>query len=161
MTVAEPLDHFGDPNGPTTNVVFALHRHTGAAAKGTFVTLPEGPGVSGISMAAALAGGLDPQIVQGYDLVFMDQRGSGLSDAFDCPNAALAWRTTSAQPDDADNGKAYINAAHAFANDCVSEAGIDPAVLPFYSSRQSAEDVESFRAWLGADALTLLGQGYG
>jgi pimeloyl-ACP methyl ester carboxylesterase len=162
VTVAEPLDHFGSQGGATTNVVFALHRHTGTdPAKGTFVTIPDGPGVSGISMAATLTAGLDPQIVADYDLVFMDQRGSGLSDGFDCPNAALAWKTTSAQPDDSDKGKAYINAAHNFADACVAEAGLDPSVLPFYSSQQAAEDIESFRAWLNADTLTLNGQGYG
>jgi pimeloyl-ACP methyl ester carboxylesterase len=179
VTVTEPLDHFGGGGSTTTtdaglssrgaaaqasdtHVAFAVRRHSGSdPAKGTLLILADGPGQAGIASADATLAGLDASITDGYDVVVMDQRGTGQSDAFDCPNAALAWHSTTAQPDDSDGGKAYIQAAHAFVNACVSESGVDPDTLQFYSTRQSAEDIELFRSWLGADTLTIVGQGYG
>ena len=70
-------------------MTFALKRHTAKGpATGTWVTITGGPGTAGIYSAASYADSFDPQIRKHYDLVFMDQRGSGMSDSFTCPNAA-------------------------------------------------------------------------
>ena len=51
--------------------------------------------------------------------------------------------------------------ARTFVDDCLAEGHIDPAKLPFYATRQVAEDLEAFRLWLGAPKLNLYGAGYG
>ena len=38
---------------------------------------------------------------------------------------------------------------------------MDPADLPFYSTRQAVEDLEAFRLYLGVDKLALYGESYG
>ena len=94
VTLTLPLDHFAD-SGKTIDVTFALLRHSGPGpAKGTWVTITGGPGTAGIWSAVDYTASFAPAIHRNDDIVFMDQRGSGMSGGFTCPNAALAWYTT-------------------------------------------------------------------
>jgi len=161
ITLAVPVDHFND-TGMTTDVTFALKRHTGRGpAKGTFVTITGGPGSAGIYSAVDYSSYFAPSVLRSYDLVFMDQRGSGMSGGFTCLNATLDFYTTSAGPDDPDGGAALADAAETFVNDCIAESGVDEAMLPYYATTQAVEDLEAFRVWLGVDKLTLYGESYG
>ena len=161
VTLTLPLDHFND-TGRTIDVTFALLRHKGPGpAKGTWVTITGGPGTAGIWSAADYTASFAPSIRRDYDIVFMDQRGSGMSGGFTCPNAALDWYQTQAGPDDPDGGAALLGAARAFATDCVTESGVDPTKLPYYATKQAAEDLEAFRVWLGVDQMSLYGESYG
>lgn len=156
-----PLDHFSD-TGRTTHVTFALKRHTAKGpAQGTWVTITGGPGTAGIYSAVGYADTFDPKIRKHYDLVFMDQRGSGQSDSFTCPNAALALYLNPAGPDDADAGAALKAGSKGFVDACLAESKVDPTALPYYATRQAAEDLEAFRIWLGAKQLSLYGESYG
>ncbi len=161
VTLTLPLDHFND-TGRTIDVTFALLRHKGPGpAKGTWVTITGGPGTAGIWSAADYTASFAPSIRRDYDIVFMDQRGSGMSGGFTCPNAALDWYQTQAGPDDPDGGAALLDAAHTFATDCVTESGVDPTTLPYYATKQAVEDLEAFRVWLGVDQMSLYGESYG
>ncbi|MEA2622409.1 MAG: hypothetical protein QOH61_1319 [Chloroflexota bacterium] len=160
VTLTVPLDHFQD-TGRTADVTFALKRHTAPGpAKGTWVTITGGPGTAGIYSAVGYADSFDPSIRRAYDLVFMDQRGSGMSGSFTCPNAALAYYTDPAGPDDS-GGTALKEAAQTFVDTCLTESKVDRTALPYYATRQAAEDVEAFRLWLGVDNLSLYGESYG
>jgi pimeloyl-ACP methyl ester carboxylesterase len=156
-----PLDHFRGGTG-STDVVFALKRHTGnGPARGVFVTATGGPGIAGIASAVAYSDAFAPGIVRDYDLVFFDQRGTGLSDAITCPGAALAWYLVN---DDAGRSTATTGlgaAARTFVEDCLAEAAADPARLPYYATAQAVEDLEALRIWLGTDQLVLYGESYG
>jgi len=156
-----PLDHFHD-TGRTTHVTFAIKRHTAKGpAMGTWVTITGGPGTAGIYSAASYAEGFDPKIRKHYDLVFMDQRGSGMSDGFTCPNAALALYVNPAGPDDPDGGAAMKAASKGFVDNCLAESKVDPTALPYYATRQAVEDLEAFRIWLGVRKISLYGESYG
>ena len=156
-----PLDHFHD-TGRTTDVTFALKRHTAKGpALGTWVTITGGPGTAGIYSAVSYTDTFAPEIRQRYDLVFMDQRGSGMSDSFTCPNAALALYTDPAGPADQDGGAALDASSKTFVEACLSELKVDPTTLPYYATRQAVEDLEAFRLWLGVDKLSLYGESYG
>ncbi len=62
VTLTVPLDHFHD-TGPTTQVTFAIKRHTGEGpAKGVFVTATGGPGTSGIQSAVEYRDGFAESI---------------------------------------------------------------------------------------------------
>jgi len=122
------------------------------------VTLTGGPGSSGLIVADGYTDALDPKIPEQYDIVFLDQRGIGLSEPFECPEAALAYY---ASPTGAEDRDAYADVADRFADDCVAESGIDPDDLPYYSTRQAVEDLEAFREWLGAERMHVYGGGPG
>lgn len=156
-----PLDHFHEI-GRTTHVTFALKRHTAKGpALGTWVTITGGPGTAGIYSAVSYTDTFDPEIRKNYDIVFMDQRGSGMSDSFTCPNAALALYVNPAGPDDPDGGAALEAGAKGFVDACLAESKVDPTALPYYATRQAAEDLEAFRLWLGVGQLSLYGESYG
>lgn len=161
VTLTVPLDQFHDI-GRTTDVTFALKRHTGSgAARGTWVTITGGPGTAGIYSAESYTDSFDARIPRDYDIVFMDQRGSGQSGGFTCPNAALGLYTSPAGPTDPDDGAALKAAASTFVTDCLSESRVDQSILPYLATTHAAEDLEDFRIWLGVDQLSLYGESYG
>ena len=141
----------------TTDVTFALKRHTGAGpAKGVWVTITGGPGTAGIYSAVGYTSTFAPSIRRDYDLVFMDQRGSGMSGGFTCPDAALSYYSNQST-----TNAGLKSAAHTFVDGCLSESGVETSMLPYYGTVQAVEDLEAFRLWLGVDKLSLYGESYG
>ena len=162
ITLRVPRDHFAAPGGPTFDVTFGLLRASKSPRKGVFVTITGGPGTAGLLSADSYTELFDPKVTEQYDIVFLDQRGVGQSEPIQCPEAALAFYTTSALPTaSAAQAQAFAQASKEFANDCIDETGENRANLPFFSTRQAVEDLEAFRAWLGADKLQLYGESYG
>jgi len=160
ITLAVPADHFAE-NSPLWEATFALHRGT-VDSRGVFVTATGGPGSSGIYAADGYMASMSPEITDHYDLVFFDQRGIGLTRPFRCdeaiPSIDAAVIDSSA---DAAARDAYAAQAQAFTAACFAEAGVAESDAPRYATRQSAEDLEVFRTWLGADSLILYGESYG
>ena len=159
-----PLDHFGAPSdaGPTTQVTFAIKRHTGdGPAKGVLVTATGGPGTSGIQSAVSYRDGFAASIRRDYDVVFFDQRGAHLSGDLTCPNAAAAFYRTTARPADSTATTGLGADASAFVDACLAESTADPDLLPYYATRQVVEDLEAFREYLGVDRIVLYGESYG
>ncbi len=162
VTLTVPRDHFGATGGPTFRVTFAIHRASRAARRGVFVTVTGGPGTSGIAAADSYTAAFDPRIVEDYDIVFLDQRGIGLSQPLQCPDAALAFYSFPGDPAASwSQGLAYAATAKRFARACVGEARVPQSQLPFFSTRQAVEDLEAFRSWLGAPKIDLYGESYG
>jgi pimeloyl-ACP methyl ester carboxylesterase len=93
--------------------------------------------------------------------VFFDQRGTGVSAPLACPAAAGRFYLSPADPRDPMQQTTAIAAASRFSRDCVRETGVSASDLPYFSTRQSVEDLEAFRRWLGVDALDLYGESYG
>jgi pimeloyl-ACP methyl ester carboxylesterase len=143
-------------------VAFAIQRALSGTRDGVLVIATGGPGSSGIAVADDYASYLDPAVPERYDIVMFDQRGIGRSRPLQCPDAALAWYTAEIMPTaSGEDAEAYTVVAETFATDCLSETGVDPADLPFYATAQSAEDLEVFLTWLGADQVVLYGESYG
>ncbi len=161
ITLRVPRDHFSSAGAATFDVTFALQKATGHR-KGVFVTATGGPGTSGLAAADSYTDLFAPGITKNYDIVFFDQRGVGKSEPLQCPDATLAFYTTDANPT-LSHAQAlqYAAAAKTYASDCVAETGVNPADLPFYSTRQSVEDLEAFRVYLNADKIDLYGESYG
>jgi pimeloyl-ACP methyl ester carboxylesterase len=159
ITLAVPRDHFA-PGGPSWDVTFGIQRAT-KTAKGVFVTITGGPGTSGLASADSYTDAFDPSITDSFDIVFLDQRGVGLSEALQCPVATAVYYSSTARPQDPAQLEAAGRAAQTYVHDCLAEGKIDPSVLPFYSTRQAVEDLEAFRRYLGSDKLVLYGESYG
>jgi pimeloyl-ACP methyl ester carboxylesterase len=161
ITIRVPRDHF-TAGGPTFDVTFGLLPATRQPRKGVFVTVTGGPGTSGLASADAYTAAFDPRIPRDFDIVFLDQRGVGASEPLQCPQAALAFYSSTHVPTvSRSEAEAFAVDAGTFSRDCVAETGVDPADLPYFSTRQAVEDLEAFRAWLGADTIDLYGESYG
>ena len=158
ITLAVPRDHF-TPGGPTWDVTFAIQRATKTRI-GTFVTITGGPGSSGIASADSYTDAYSSDITDAYDIVFIDQRGIGLSGPIACPVAVAAYYTDSTRPWGADI-TAYGAVAKGFVTDCLAESKVDTADLPFYATKQAIEDLEAIRQYLAVDKLDLYGESYG
>ncbi len=161
ITLRVPRDHFSSASNATFDVTFALQKATGHR-KGVFVTATGGPGTSGLAAADSYTDLFDPGITKNYDIVFFDQRGIGMSEPLQCPDATLAFYSSDAIPTISHaQALAYAAASKTYAHDCIEETGVDPSALPYYSTRQSVEDLEAFRVYLKADKIDLYGESYG
>lgn len=160
VTLSVPTDH-ADPGGEHWDVTFGLHRAEGEP-RGTFVVATGGPGSSGLAAADYYTSSYPAELQQDFDIVFFDQRGIGLSQEFRCDRAYYETFTASVDASSsAGDRDAFADAATQFGQDCFDEAGVDPATAPRYATTQAVEDLEAFREWLGAPALTLYGESYG
>ena len=159
VTLSVPRDHF-TAGGPTWDVAFAIHRATGKRV-GTYVVIVGGPGGSGIASADDYTSYFPASIARSFDIVFLDQRGIGQSHPITCPNATVVYYDSDADPADPAQAQAAGDAARTYVHDCLAEAGADSADLPYYSTRQAVEDLESVREYLKVDKLDLYGESYG
>jgi pimeloyl-ACP methyl ester carboxylesterase len=155
-----PLDHFNPGTDETIQVVFGVLPASGES-KGMFVTATGGPGYAGLASADDYTSYFDPSILENFDIVFFDQRGTGQSDGMQCVNAAVAFYRADWQTDTPIHQADFSNTAETFALDCVQEMGLPVEDLPYYSTRQAVEDLEIFRQAMGSQLMWLYGESYG
>jgi len=160
VTLAVPKDHFAAAAGPTWDVTFAIHRAT-KERKGTYVEITGGPGYSDIPTSDSYLDYYETAVTDSFDMVYLDQRGIGLSGPIQCTRAAAIYYADPARPQVPAERAAATTAAQTFARDCVAEAGVAVADLPFYATTQAVEDLEAVRDYLGVDKMDLYGLSYG
>jgi pimeloyl-ACP methyl ester carboxylesterase len=160
ITLAVPADHFAETS-PLWEATFALHRGT-VDSRGVLVTATGGPGSSGIASADYDMSTMPAEITDHYDVVFFDQRGVGLTRPFRCDDTMSETDApTIDSTADVAARDAYAAASQEFVDACFTEARVPTSDAPRYATRQSAEDLEVFRRWLGADSMILYGESYG
>src|SRR3954454_24412853 len=135
-TVDAPLDASGAVPG-TQRVGYAVVPATGTAT-GTLAVVLGGPGQASTSAARAIAGLLEP-LRGSYDLLLVDQRGTGLSGALKCTGMSTRLSTASVRS-------------------CATSLG---AARQFLTPRADANDLEAVRTALGVEKISLLGVSYG
>ncbi len=160
ITLAVPKDHLAVAGGPTWDVTFAIQR-TAGERKGTFVYIVGGPGGSGIGVADSYTDYFDPAIAEAYDIVYVDQRGIGMSQPIQCVDAAAVYYRDPNRLQVPAERPAAAAAAEGFATDCIAEAGIAEADLPLFATSQAVEDLDAIRQYLGVERLHLFGESYG
>ena len=158
VTIEVPLDHFGT-SSETTEVVFAVLPASGER-HGVFVTATGGPGSAGIAYADWYTSALDAAITEGFDIVFFDQRGVGMSGGLTCPAAAVAYYRTDPLTGLGFDQAGLTAAAETFTTDCLAEAGDSP-LWPYLATAQVVEDIELFRTTMGYESLVVYGESYG
>ena len=138
--VTVPLDRTGQVRGKVALRVLRA-RATGRS-RGVVVLLAGGPGQSAV--AAYVDGGLGAlaAIRRTHDIVVVDQRGSGASGLLRCPELERANILRAAGP----------------AARCAAKLGPRRA---FYTSRDTADDLDTVRRALGVSRLSLYGVSYG
>lgn len=139
--LAVPLDRSGAVAGTVRLAVRRLRPGRGRA-RGVVIALAGGPGQAAIPFLDAFDAQLDP-LLGSRDLVVFDQRGTGSSGLLRC--APIERLRSSDSP------------AAAYAA-CAARLGPRRA---FYTSRDSADDIEAIRRALGVPRVTLYGVSYG
>ncbi len=138
FTLRVPLDRSGSVRG--TVPIRAARIRAARATRAPLVALTGGPGQAGVVFAESIAITL-PEFLR-RDLVVLDQRGTGSSGLLRCS----AFE------------RAAPSAFTAGAGACGRSLG---ARRSFYTSADSAQDIEALRVRIGAPRIALYGVSYG
>jgi len=137
-TLTVPLDHSGNEPGEIELRVAAQRRYPKRA--GLLVALAGGPGQAGVPFADQFAAALAPML-RGNRLIVIDQRGTGREGALSCPSLQRS--------------KTYTPS---LVGDCAKRIGLRRR---FFSSLDSAADLEAVRRAFNAPKLAIMGVSYG
>ena len=140
-TLKVPLDHSGRVPG-TIGIRYALQRRV-PSSRQVLIALSGGPGQSSVSAAESFALSLEPALKR-YRLVVLDQRGTGRSGALSCPVIQREDGLAPVVPQELADCAARIGARRAF-----------------YSTVDSARDLDALRQALGVQRIALMGVSYG
>ena len=141
--VSVPLDRSGAVPGRVSLLVKRIRaRRRGGATRPPLFVLAGGPGQSATEVFGPESLGVLFPAYRNRDLVIFDQRGSGRSGLLRCPPLE----------------RANLLKAGVAAGACARRLGARRA---FYTSRDSADDIDAIRRRLGAEQVALYGTSYG
>ena len=154
-----PVD-YSDPQGATIDLYVARHRASNSAV-GPMLANRGGPGAEGTSLALNATGYFGSEIVDNFDIVGWDPRGTGRSEgAVDCVDDDEHDRffaNLDVTPDDQAERDAVVDIAREFAERCIERV----EHLQFIGTNNSARDMDAIRQALGADQVSYFGFSYG
>lgn len=158
--VPVPLDHF-EPDGDTIELFVARHRARDAENRiGSLLVNPGGPGFGGSDFALYAAQIYDAALLDRFDIVGWDPRGTGISSpAIDCiddfdPYVAEIDIT----PETDEERREYAARSQEFAELCVSG---NEEILRLVGTNNTARDMDWLRRALGEDTISYFGFSYG
>jgi pimeloyl-ACP methyl ester carboxylesterase len=143
---------------------FSLHvkmRPADDAAKriGSMLVNPGGPGFGGSSLATDANYYFSSSLLEVFDVVAWDPRGTGLSTpAVDCIDDYDPYFGLDSPPETEEERVELIDATSDFNTRCTERSG---GILPWVSTRASAQDMDSLRRALGEDTISYFGFSYG
>ncbi|MCK9901486.1 alpha/beta hydrolase [Frankia sp. Cpl3] len=153
--VTVPLDYTNPAGRTLTLGVSRIRAADQEARRGPLMINLGGPGGSVADLLPEIRGRLGP-VAGGFDLIGMDPRFVGRSEALDCgPVLNRDWVRGGGPDQDSFERVAATQAAVAQA--CAAHAD----VLPFASTRNTARDMDIVRAVLGEPTTSYLGYSYG
>jgi pimeloyl-ACP methyl ester carboxylesterase len=146
-TLKVPEDR-SEPSGRQIGLRVAVVPAAGTAASDAFVAIAGGPGDAGTAFFGWLPG-LFAEVHETRDIVIVDQRGTGGSNALALPSL----------PDTSGlSGEAVDAALKSWADAWEASIDADPRQ---YTSSVAADDLDAVREALGYDQLDLYGPSYG
>jgi pimeloyl-ACP methyl ester carboxylesterase len=159
-TVTVPID-YRDPSGAT--IELALEKLPAADPGnviGPLVVNPGGPGAPGTDYAEQAPLAFRSQLLDRFDVVGFDPRGTGDSAPVDClsDEELGAYLAGDPEPDDAAEGREYAERQRAFFAGCVARSD---ALVGHVTTIETARDLDVIRAALGQPTLTYFGASYG
>ena len=160
-TVNVPLD-YATGSGPalTLAVIRRPASHPGPASRrGTVVVDFGGPALSGVGTLKAAAGLLPKQLLDQFDIVSFDPRGTGKSGALTCESAASVSAAVGARPIAAAGAALPVSAVYRELHTACQKA--QPAQLASISSTVEARDLDRIRQAIGVQQIRYLGLSYG
>lgn len=163
-TVALPLD-YDNPKGAQTHVaVLRLTARDPRHRIGTLFVNPGGPGGSGVQMASFARQFLSPAVLDRFDVIGFDPRGTNFSDPVRCwPNLgdqfdALEPIFSMPFPFTRPQLRAYSRASEDFGRACSTRGR---TLAGSMSTAEVARDMDVLRRMAGDSKLTYLGFSYG
>jgi pimeloyl-ACP methyl ester carboxylesterase len=155
-----PLD-YRDPSGRTIRLaLLEIPAADPGSRLGSLVINPGGPGEPGTSYAAQGSAAFGQPLLDHFDLVGFDPRGTGQSSPVDCLSDSGLDRYLAGDP--APSTPAQVRefevAQHGIASGCARLSG---ALAGHVSTVEAARDLDILRAALGDSTLTYLGASYG
>jgi pimeloyl-ACP methyl ester carboxylesterase len=159
-TLIVPLD-YRRPTGPTIGLaVLKVPAADPDRRIGSLVVNPGGPGAPGTDYAANATLAFRAPLRDVYDIVGLDPRGVGSSDAIDCvsDDALDAYVAMDPTPDTPEEVAAYERAGLELGRGCRQRSG---ALADHVSTVEAARDLDVLRAALGESTLAYLGASYG
>jgi pimeloyl-ACP methyl ester carboxylesterase len=151
-----PLD-YQHPDGKTITIEASEIATAKPGKKRGYLLLnPGGPALEGLNMPAAMAPTLPASVLDSYDLIGFDPRGVGASTPMSC---GLSESFAVGFPYPAADGsiKQNIASAQAVAKDC-AKTGDE---LQYFTTANTARDMDRVRIALGAAKISYWGQSYG
>jgi len=155
---------YDKPLGAATEVsVLRVKARNQKAKLGSLFVNPGGPGGSGAAFAYFSPQFLGTKLLDRFDIVGLDPRGTNFSDQVKCftsnatQNKALAGMNV-AFPDTASQEKAYVASSRAFGKACSTTGRPLSASM---STAEVARDMDVLRRAVGDKKLSYLGFSYG
>lgn len=158
-TLTVPLD-YQNPTGDTIDLALVRAPATGDR-KGAVLFNPGGPGGSGFDFIAMNGTGIQAQMGLGdFDMVGFDPRGVDRSNGIRCVDDAFVEQHLYLDdtPDTPEEQALLDNADQGFVDGCKARYG---DTLQYYSTANTARDMDTIREAMGDDQISYLGISYG
>ena len=154
-----PFD-YADPDQGSFVLYVKKHNASNPASRiGSMMVNPGGPGFGGSSLADDAQYYFSQDLIDNFDIIAWDPRGTGESTpAVDCVDTYDEYFGLDSPPETPDEKQALIDASQAFNDKCEENSG---TILPFISTKASAQDINSLRLSLGEEKITFFGFSYG
>ncbi len=159
-TLSVPLN-YADPGGRHISLALDMIPATAPASEqqGIMLVNPGGPGGDGLSLAPAVAQGLDSNVTADYDIVGFDPRGVGSSvPELSCDRSFFSGVRPNYIPANAAAEQVLIDRAKTYADDCERKFGW---LLPYMTTQDVARDMDSIRAAFGVSKINYYAFSYG
>jgi pimeloyl-ACP methyl ester carboxylesterase len=153
-----PLDYH-DPAGRTIRL-HLLEVPASGSRIGSLVVNPGGPGAAGSSYAAGRGTYFDDPLLQHFDVIGFDPRGTGESSPVDCLDDRAFNAYLSGDPDPRTPAEVAVfrRQQQSLARGCAAH---DRALAAHVSTNESARDMDVLRAALGDSRMNYFGASYG
>ncbi len=155
-----PVD-YADPDGPTFELFLAKYNALDPDNRiGTLLVNPGGPGFGGSDLAFFASQIFDQPLLQRFDIVGWDPRGTGESEpAIDCiDDYDRYFNEIDSTPDTDEERELLVKTAREFAAECAAK---NADTIEFVGTNSSARDMDSIRRALGEDTISYFGFSYG
>ena len=159
-TFTVPVD-YKDPSKGTFDLNLARHLATDRSQRiGSLLVNPGGPGDAGVDLAIFADLNVGKSLVQHFDVVAWDPRGTGASTpAIDCTDDYdHFYANGDITPDDDVERQQLVDLAKEFATDCIDKNG---SFYQYVGTNNSARDMDAIRAALGESKISFFGFSYG
>jgi len=126
---------------------------------GSMLVNPGGPGFGGSSVAKDAQYYFSDELLKRFDIIGWDPRGTGdTTPAIDCIDQYDEYFGMDSPPDTPQEKQAIVDASQKFNDQCVKNSG---KILPYISTRSTAQDMDSIRRALGEEKISYFGFSYG